>query len=339
MSINNKLPLIQMKNINQKYLSKRKEAIKIIRATSAKLNFNSKTFFNSIYYMDIVASKDQSLQKLSDFILIGLGCLSLSSKFNENEPSVPDMKQFVNVLSNLTRFRYRFTLQDLIQCEIKCIKQLDYKLNLYSLYHFLVFFFTHGIFFASSQNDNTSYNKILEKIYITAREILDIIIEEELLLLGDDCIITAVVIFRKAIEVWIKNSKPSDAFKEIYCIDDKKERYNKIYKLISSVYDNKISKKSSSKSIKHVTTMNQNIDYKKLLSNIKSNFDTIMIFKRKMSLNTNAKEENVKNKKRAYSFEKNINKKMRIVPILNRPSYKENTFFQIKSNNVSNTIK
>ena len=37
--------------------------------------------------------------------------------------------------------------------------------------------------------------------------------------------------------------------------------------------------------------------------------------------------------------EKNINKKMRIVPILNRPSYKENTFFQIKSNNVSNTIK
>ena len=60
----------------------------------------------------------------------------------------------------------------------------------------------------------------------------------------------------------------SDAFKEIYCIDDKKERYNKIYKLISSVYDNKISKKSSSKSIKHVTTMNQNIDYKKLLSNI-----------------------------------------------------------------------
>ena len=85
--------------------------------------------------------------------------------------------------------------------------------------------------------------------------------------------------------------------------------------------------------------MNQNIDYKKLLSNIKSNFDTIMIFKRKMSLNTKAKEENVKNKKRAYSFEKNINKKMRIVPILNRPSYKENTFFQIKSNNVSNTIK
>ena len=67
MSINNKLPLIQMKNINQKYLSKRKEAIKIIRATSAKLNFNSKTFFNSIYYMDIVASKDQSLQKLSDY--------------------------------------------------------------------------------------------------------------------------------------------------------------------------------------------------------------------------------------------------------------------------------
>ena len=328
-----------MKNINQKYLPKRKEAIKIIRATSAKLNFNSKTFFNSIYYMDIVASKDQSLQKLSDFILIGLGCLSLSSKFNENEPSVPEMKQFLTVLSNLTRFRYRFTLQDLILSEIKCIKQLDYKLNYYSLYHFLVFFFTHGIFFTGSQNDNTSYNKILEKIYITAREILDIIIEEELLLLGDDCIITAVVIFRKAIEVWIKNSKPSDVFKEIYCIDDKKERYNKIYKLISSIYDNKISKKSSSKSIKHVTTVNKNIDYKKLLTNIKNHFEKIMIIKRNMSLNAKTKREVVYHK-RSLSFEKNILRKERTVPILSRPSYKEQTFFQIQSNNnVSNTTK
>ena len=85
--------------------------------------------------------------------------------------------------------------------------------------------------------------------------------------------------------------------------------------------------------------MNQNIDYKKLLSNIKNNFENIMIFKRKMSLNIKTNEENVKNKKRAYSFEKNNNKRGRIVPILNRPSYKEKTFFQIKTNNVSNTIK
>ena len=110
MSKNNRIPPTSIKKVNQKYLSKRREIIKIIRAISTKLNFNSQTFFYSIYYMDIIFSRELTMQKLSEFVLVGLNCLSIAAKFNENEPLVPEVKKFISVLSNLTRYRYRFSI-------------------------------------------------------------------------------------------------------------------------------------------------------------------------------------------------------------------------------------
>ena len=143
MSKNNRIPPTSIKKVNQKYLSKRREIIKIIRAISTKLNFNSQTFFYSIYYMDIIFSRELTMQKLSEFVLVGLNCLSIAAKFNENEPLVPEVKKFISVLSNLTRYRYRFSIDEMLQLEIYCLKMLNYKLNYYSVYHFLVFFFCH----------------------------------------------------------------------------------------------------------------------------------------------------------------------------------------------------
>lgn len=291
MSKNNRIPLTSMKNINQKYLSKRKEIIKIIRATSAKLNFNSQTFFYSIYYLDIIFSKENTIQKLSDFVLISLNCLVIAAKFNENEPTVPETKKFVSVLSNLTRFRYRYSLNDMAQAEIFCLKMLNYKLNYYSLYHFLVFFFAHGIFFNNFQNDSINYMKILEKIYITSREILDYVIEEEFFFIGDDCVLTAVIILRKSMEFFVKNFHVFDVFKEIYYIDEKKERYIKINKVITSIYENKIGKKEVPKSNLKNSILSTNSEK---ISEKAKNFSKELI--------TNFKKDKIVLKKRAHSF-------------------------------------
>ena len=291
MSKNNRIPLTNMKNINQKYLSKRKEIIKIIRATSAKLNFNSQTFFYSIYYLDIIFSKENTIQKLSDFVLISLNCLVIAAKFNENEPTVPETKKFGSVLSNLTRFRYRYSLNDMAQAEIFCLKMLNYKLNYYSLYHFLVFFFAHGIFFNNFQNDSLNYMKILEKIYITSREILDYVIEEEFFFIGDDCVLTAVIILRKSMEFFVKNFHVFDVFKEIYYIDEKKERYIKINKVITSIYENKIGKKEVPKSNLKNSILSTNSEK---ISEKAKNFSKELI--------TNFKKDKIVLKKRAHSF-------------------------------------
>ena len=67
------------------------------------------------------------------------------------------------------------------KAEVKCMKALAYKLNYYSIYHFLVFFFAHGIIFEEDLgiiHSQESKLKITEKVYSFARELLDIILEK-----------------------------------------------------------------------------------------------------------------------------------------------------------------
>lgn len=329
-----------MKNINQKYLSKRKEIIKIIRATSAKLNFSSQTFFYSIYYLDIIFSKENTIQKLSDFVLISLNCLVIAAKFNENEPSVPDIKKFVSVLSNLTRFRYRYSLNDMAQAEIFCLKMLNYKLNYYSLYHFLVFFFAHGIFFDNFQNDSLNYMKILEKIYITSREILDYVIEEEFFFIGDDCVLTAVIILRKSMEFLMKNFPVFDVFKDIYYIDEKKERYIKINKVINSIYENKIGKKEIPKSNLKNSILSENSEKisektKKFTKELINNFqkEKIVLKKRANSFYF-LPEPPIILRKRAYSSGNKTGKDKKV-----KSSYKDQNNISQASSNASEHSK
>ena len=68
--------------------------------------------------------------------------------------------------------------------EVVVVKLLKYKLNYYTIYHYLIFFFTHGIIFKKTIENSKIYKKyserkILEKIYIQAREMLDGIIDSE----------------------------------------------------------------------------------------------------------------------------------------------------------------
>ena len=246
---NNKLPLDTTKTANQKYISKRKDVIKVIKQTNNKLHFHSQTFYYALYCLDMIFCKDVSMQKLSDFVLVGLSCLSISAKINENDPNVPEMKKFISVLSNISRFRYRYSIDELIQSEIWCLGMLHYKITYYSIYNFLVFFFAHGVFLnnfsiGKCDSDLVIY-KVLEKIYVVSRELLDLLLEEETLILGEDCSTAAAIVLRKAIESVFVNIKINDVFSNVYLIDDKKEKYSRISKIVNSLLQSKKKKKES----------------------------------------------------------------------------------------------
>ena len=115
-------------------------------------------------------------------------------------------------------------------------------------------------------------------------------------------------------EVAVHNMQICDVFREIYYIDEKKERYVKMYNKITSIYDNKINKKeyqhtlprnsiinSSNKSIPSVQV---EIDYKKIIKTIRKEFNIIKI-RRKPSY-PNIKQINIRRRPRAYSVGNSI---------------------------------
>lgn len=259
-------------NTNIQYLQQRRQLIKIIKALNSQLYFNSNTFFTSLYYMDFIFLNNLKIEKFSDFLLVGVSCLLVSSKFNENDSNFPEIKKFIAKLANITKFRYRFTNEDIIRGEIFVIKSLDYKLKRFSIYSFLVFFFAHGIILSdtdvtknqsSSINSIDSNSKFLEKIYSISRGILDRFLDGNYIIIGNDCCLVAIAILQKAIEVTrsINNFKhllkqdstDFNVFKELYNINQNKSSFfikieniiNNIYSVICREKSKKISKLNS----------------------------------------------------------------------------------------------
>ena len=63
--------------------------------------------------------------------------------------------------------------------------------------------------------------------------------------MGEDCSIAAAIILRKAIESVFVNIKINDVFSSLYLIDDKKEKYLRITKIVNSLLQNKKKKKEN----------------------------------------------------------------------------------------------
>lgn len=317
-------------NNNIKYLQQRKQLVKIIKALNSQLYFNSNTFFTALYYMDFIFLNNTKIERFSDFLLIGVSCLLVSSKFSENDSNFPEIKIFLSKLANITQFRYRFTNEDIIRGEVFVLKSLNYKLKRFSIYSFLVFFFAHGIILSNSDitkthspsiNSINSNSKFLEKIYSISRGILDRFLDKNYIIIGNDCCLVAIAILQKAIEVTkkIKNfkhllkqdSNNFNVFKELYNIDQNNSSYFiKIENIINNIYTDICREKS--KNSQKISKLNS--DYKNDNSN-----DRI---KRELK-----KEKN--GKKRSLSFP-NFNKIKQLLNLELSYQAKSNDTFQIK---------
>ena len=190
------------------------------------LDNNSQSYFLALYYMDLIFTNPDLERmffshfsswtcyttnndiQMNNYVLLSLACLVVASKFNENDPHVPTMSSFIRLLYEYSKKKYIFNLQSLFTAEVVVVKLLKHKLNYYTIYHHLIFFFTHGIVFRKTIENSKiskkySETKILEKIYIQAREILDYFIDSDKyydLYFGKNNYIVVVEIFLWSIE-------------------------------------------------------------------------------------------------------------------------------------------
>ena len=187
---------------NKIYFCRRKHLKNLMKSINSFIDFNSQTYFLTLYYMDLIFTH-KDLEKIfyshftlwyqyptpndlqmSNYVLLSLSCLIIAAKFNENDPQVPSMSSFIRLLYEFSKKKYIFNLESLFMSELVVLKILKYKLNYYTIYHYLIFFFTHGIVLKktiqrSKISKKISERKILEKIYIKIREMFDEIIESE----------------------------------------------------------------------------------------------------------------------------------------------------------------
>ena len=203
--------------ISSDYLLNRTSLFFLIRKISNKMGFKSQTYFLSIYYLDILFSKNKKIE--CNYKTLGLACLLLSAKYIENDPYVPNLPSFIKAYNIVVGYKYIISVTDLFYAEVLTCKMLGYKLNYYTIYDFDSFFFGHGIIkmeqIRDLNNENLTKNKnnyeintfnsvvirqILEKIYRKSRHYLELIINNSKICLKYSSLIISIYIMKKSIE-------------------------------------------------------------------------------------------------------------------------------------------
>ena len=343
---------------NTLYEDNRNSIILLIKKVNKALDNASQTFFLALYYMDLIFT-NENFEKIfkyyyennendlkieinkNDLVMISLCCLIIATKFNENDPNVPNIISFINLCSYYSYNKYIFKVEDLIKAEVIVIKFLEYKLNYFTLYHYFSFFFTHGFLFEKIlekdviKNMKLNKNEIMEKIYILSREIMDEFIEdfENIeFILGKDIYFTSIEILIWAtqhilnISILELSEDKKNIFELLYDINYKKNKEkNEIIKnKITAIYDMKNNKKE--KEIKYINNItqinkenriiiksnskfnNENINYGRN-NNLLTSCDTYYLEKYKNNntyLNKNLKNENTNSNIKSNTKNSNI---------------------------------
>jgi hypothetical protein len=163
------------KSINENYVEKRTEYIKILNKLVHKLQFRSQTFYITCYYFDIILRNDNEIRIEN----AAIGSLLLASKFDEIDSMMPGIFNFQSFGKSF------FTIEELRRSEFSCLLSLEYKLNHFTPYHFINFLFTIGIVFEDEELISNGSNlkpttinlKLAEKIYDMTKEVLLYFIE------------------------------------------------------------------------------------------------------------------------------------------------------------------
>lgn len=152
-------------SINSKfYFEKRKNIVQIILQLNHKLRFNKESIFLAIHFMDIIANilcTDHliNFEKL-DFKKITIACTLLSSKFSENDPNIPNIKDYN--LKNVNNYYDTQTelVNEIKKLEVDCLILLNHKLNYSTPFNFLKFFFIIGFFFEEDLENYRLFEKL-----------------------------------------------------------------------------------------------------------------------------------------------------------------------------------
>ena len=337
--------------INLLYIKNRKNFLHIIRMINIALDNTSQTFFLALYYMDLIFSsknnekifklfyeeRDDDLEadiSTKDLFMISLTCLIIATKYNENDPHVPNIISFIKLCSQYSYNKYNYDVNDISKVEVILTQFLKYKLNYFTIYHYFCFFFAHGFLFQKffkneRTKDNMNKNKMLEKIYIESREIMDKFVEDNenlIYILGKNVYFTSIQILMCSVR-HILNAEDLllEPFKEqknifelIYGIKyDENKLLNEVLKVkIQKIYDNLNKKNETENQDKNICGIreylsNDNDIKPKKNHNIHISSDKYYLEKYKNNDNYNiniSKIENDDKKNAQNKLNKNIHK-------------------------------
>ena len=211
-----------IEKIDNCYLEKRKNLFSLIYKTSLKMNFKSQTYFLSIYFLDVIFSNEESIKIIKseniNYENLSLSCLLIASKYCENDLFVPVLSSYKKAFEISSLYIQNISNEEILYYEILTLKLLKYKLNYYTIYDFITFFFCHGIIVneqIDDLNDNLKTSKILEKIYIKSRDCLDEIINKVYSIKFSSYLL-AIYILEKNIKEIIKKDFDKDYLSEIF---------------------------------------------------------------------------------------------------------------------------
>ena len=114
-------------SIHKEYIYHRKNIFNILHKIMLKLGFKSQVFFLSANYLDIIfSSKKINIPKFNIYT-IALAALSISAKFCEIDPIVPELQYFIKVYHHFMGYiiKYPISLSDLKCAEIYILKLLN----------------------------------------------------------------------------------------------------------------------------------------------------------------------------------------------------------------------
>ena len=281
------------------YFQRRRELKSLITAINTHINYTSQSLFLALYFMDTIFTSSD-LEKvfyshfdfknalislfdiqMNNYALLSVACLIIAYKFNENDLHFPTITYFTKLLNQFSKNSIYFNVNDLSIAEVIVIKLLKYKLNYYTIYNYLIFFFCHGIILRKTLQKSELYTKlsekkILEKIYILSREIIDKIIDSEEYYnyyYGKDNYILSLEVLLWVTEniLGIKIPNNENIFKLIFNININEIKHRNIIDIIEKV---NMSKTINIENINKPIFLNNNF-YKKLSYDNINSFSTI----------------------------------------------------------------
>jgi len=102
-----------------------------------------------------------------DFKKLAIACTLLSSKFTENDPNIPNVKDYHIEKNNYFLYGTNDYVHEIKKLEVECLIILEHKLNYSTPFNFLRVYYAMGFFF----EEDYEYFKLLENLKNKSSEI------------------------------------------------------------------------------------------------------------------------------------------------------------------------
>ena len=306
LSGNNKIYL----KLSQEQVIKRKNIIESIKKFIIINRIKYKIFYNIIYMLDILICYNNKNKLFSNIEKLGLGSAILMIKFAYEEYRMIPLNKF----KYLYEKKY-YTLSQLQEIEIGCLKLVDYYMNFPTPLSFMELLLLNGIIFSTDNIKNETSQKIYNLMFTTLEKI--ILMSNEYVKYNPlhlCCCIAAYCRESYKIEKWPK------ILSKVFDVTQK--HFDHIYKEFFSIYSHHHSVKSS---------ININISDKLIDRNFSSN-EFIKNLREKNELKINNYEEC---KEDCLNKDKIINKENNEIKAINMNNNEDNKNLKFNNNTLN----